>query len=151
MLTKKTVVRLADYLFESPRTHKSLVARRRRGKWRPFGFHVADDPTLAYLKRNIRDGRRMLLEYAHRAAATDLHLARLIEKFDALSPGAQRAVSLTDLCRYADVTPARFIAAVTKAALGIGHAGVLLALSCMDSLPAEVAFELEKAKVCTFG
>ena len=150
MLRKQIVVRLADYLLE-PRRRKSLVLHRRRGKWRPLGFHVPDDPTLAYLKRNVRDGRGMLLEYAHRAAGRDLKMVRLVEKFDALSPGAQRNVTLTDLCRYADVRPARFVAAVTGAALEMGHASVVLALACMEGIPPEVTFELEKLKVCTLG
>lgn len=150
MLTKKTVVRLAEYLLE-PSRGMNVVRRQPRGKWRPLGFHVPEDPTITYLKRYVRGGRNTLLEHAHRASAVDFEVARLIEKFEALSSGAQRNVSLTDLCRHSDVSPARFVAAVAKAALESGHADVLLALSCLDSIPVEVAFELEKLKVCTFG
>jgi hypothetical protein len=82
---------------------------------------------------------------ARQAALTDLVIARLVEKWDSLSPGAQKAVTLTDLCKFTGVAPARFIAATARAGYEIGTACVILALCSVDDLPvdAELALNAE--------
>jgi len=92
--------------------------------------------------RFLRDGKRALMGLARHAAIRDMVLIRLVEKWDALSEGAQKAVTLTDLCKFSNVTPARFIAAVVRAGGETKNASVVLTLSHMD-LPVEVELALE--------
>jgi len=122
------------------RAGTALVPRRYRpGKWKPLGarYHVPSDPTLLNVMRFLCDGKHALMGLARHAAATDLGIARLIEKWDALTPGAQKAVTLTDLCKFSDVMPARFIAATARAGCEIDNQSVIIALSCMN-LPTDV-------------
>ena len=138
-------VRLNPLLAESfPKACSRKVPHRRSGKWKPLGtrYHVPSDPTLLNLMRFLRDGKRALMGMARHAAIRDLVLIRLVEKWDALSAGAQRAVTLTDLCKFSNVTPARFIAAVVRAGGETKNASVVLTLSHMD-LPMEVELALE--------
>jgi hypothetical protein len=125
-------------LFAEPSTGASVkVPYRRSGKWKPLGVrkHVPSDPTLLKLSSFL--WKRDLMDYVRRAAATDLVITPLVEKWNALTPAAQRAVTLTDLCRVSGVTPARFISAAARGSVQAGHFCVLLALSVMD-LPEEV-------------
>jgi hypothetical protein len=125
-------------LFAEPSAGASVkVPYRRFGKWKPLGIrkHVSSDPTLLQLSNFL--WKRDLMEYVCRAAATDLVVVPLVEKWKALTPAAQRAVTLTDLCRASGVTPARFIAAAARGSVQTGHFSVLLALSIMD-LPEDV-------------
>lgn len=141
LLRRRTVmVRLVGPLNTRPKTARALVPRPyRHGKWKPLGarHHVPSDPTLRKLEGSLCDGKRALMGLARYAAATDLRIARLVEKWDALTPGAQKAVTLTDLCKFSDVTPARFIAAVARAGCEIDNCSVILVLFSMD-LPADV-------------
>ena len=120
------------------------VSHCRSGKWRPLGtrYHVPSDPTLLNLVRFLRDGKRALMGLARHAAIRDMVLVRLVEKWDALSAGAQKAVTLTDLCKSSNVTPTRFIAAVVRAGGETKNASVVLALSLLD-LPEEMNLALE--------
>jgi hypothetical protein len=137
---QSVMVRLVGPLNARPKTGTALVPRPYRfGKWKPLGvrYHVPSDPTLVNLARSLRDGKRALMGLARHAAAKDLVIARLIENWDALTPGAQKAVTLTDLCKFSRVTPARFIAATARAGCEIDNHSVIVLLSCMD-LPTDV-------------
>ena len=83
------------------------------------------DPTLLKLMRSLRNGKRVLMDLARHAAIRNMVLVRLVEKWDALSSSAQTAVTLTDLCKFSNVTPARFIAAVSRAGCEIGNMSVV--------------------------
>jgi hypothetical protein len=138
-------VRLNPLSVESfPTACPIKVSYRRFGKWKPLGacYHLPSDPTLLNLMRSLRDGKRSLMGLARHAAIRDTVLVRLVEKWDALSAGAQKAVTLTDLCKVSNVTPARFIAAVARAGCEIRNMSVVLVLSTMD-LPADVELALE--------
>ncbi len=127
-------------LFAEPLTGSSLkVTYRRFGKWKPLGVrnHVPSDPTLLKLSGLLRDGKRALMGYVCRAAATDLAIVPLVERWNALTPAAQRAVTLTDLCYVSSVTPASFISAAARGSVQLGQHSVLMALSIMD-LPEDV-------------
>lgn len=115
----------------------------RSGKWKPLGvkYHEPSHRTLLWLARSLRDGKRSLMAMARQAALTDLRVAGLVEKWDALSAGAQRAVTLTDLCKVSGVAPARFIAAVARAGCQIGNCSAVVALSSTE-LPPEVELAL---------
>ena len=63
---------------------------------------------------------------------------------DALSAGAQKAVTLTDLCKSAGVTPALFVASVLKADMDRGHIGVLTALLHAKDLPPDVELAISE-------
>jgi hypothetical protein len=129
-----------------PKTGERLVIRSyRSGKWKPLGVrhHVPSDPTLLNLMRSLRDGKRTLMGLARRAAASDLVLAPLIDKWDALTPGAQKVVTLSDFLKFAEVTPTRFLVGVARAAAETGDASVLAALSALD-LPDDVVLALEE-------
>ncbi len=119
------------------------VPHRRFGKWKPLGVrtHVPSDPTL--LKLSIFLGKRALMDYVSRTAATDLVIAPLVERWNALTPAARRAVTLTDLCCASRVTPSRFISAAARGSVQAGHACVLTALSIMD-LPEEVKLAIRE-------
>lgn len=67
----------------------------------------------------------------------------MVEKWDALSPGAQKAVTLTDLCKFTKVTPARFIAAIVVAAFETSNAAILVAIEAMNA-PADVALAVRQ-------
>jgi len=142
--TGRIWVRLNPLLIESFPIAVPIGVSKRFGKWKPLGarYHVPSDPTLLNLMRFLRDGKRALMGLARHAAVRDMALARMVEKWDALSAGAQKAVTLTDLCKFSNVTPARFIAAVVRAGGETGKAFVALVLSHMD-LPAEVELALE--------
>jgi hypothetical protein len=92
--------------------------------------------------RSLKDGKRTLMGLARHAAAKDPVLARLIDKWDALTPGAQKAVRLSDLLKFSDVTPNRFLVAVVRAAAESRDAAVLAAVSALD-LP-DVILALEE-------
>lgn len=140
------IVRLVGPVNEGPKTGTRLLPRRIRGKWRPLGakYHVPSDPTITYLIGCLRNGKPILMDLARHAAATDLRILRLIENWDKLSAGAQRAVTLTDLCKFSDVTPARFIAPVARAACETGHSTVIMALSTLKQLPPHVELALRE-------
>jgi hypothetical protein len=142
LVRRRTVmVRLAGQITPEPEFGAALVPRPYRyGKWKPLGarYHVPSDPTLLEVEGSLRDGKRTLMDLARQAAATDLVIARLVEKWDSLSPGKQKAVTLTDLCKFTSVTPARFIAATARAGYEIGNACVILVLCSMEDLPSEV-------------
>jgi len=129
-----------------PMAGRALVfPRRRSGKWKPLGVrhHAPSDPTLLNLMRCLRDGKRTLMSLARRAAASDLVIAGLIEKWDELTPGAQRGVSLSDFLKFAGVTPAHFLVAVARAAAETRNVAVLCALSALR-LPDNVVLALEE-------
>jgi hypothetical protein len=141
---RTVIVRLADQLTAGPNSGTTLIPRHYRyGKWKPLGtrHHVPSDPTLLKLEGSLRDGKHVLMNLARHAAATDLVIARLVEKWDTLSPGAQKAVTLTDLCKFTAVAPARFIVAVAQSGHETGNACVIVALIGMD-IPAEVDLAL---------
>src|SRR5882762_5199679 len=105
---------VANPLFAEPSTGSSMkVPYRRVAKWKPLGVrnHIPSDPTLLRLSGFLRDGKRALMGYVSRAAANDLVIVPLVERWSALTPAARRAVTLTDLCYVCGVTPARFISA----------------------------------------
>lgn len=138
-------VRLNPLLADSfPKAFSMKVSHRPSGKWKPLGtrYHVPSDPTLLHLMRSLRDGKRALMVLARHAAIRDMVLMRLVEKWDALSVAAQKAVTLTDLCKVSNVTPARFIAATVRAGAETKNFSVVLTLSQMD-LPEEVELALE--------
>ena len=116
-----------------------LPRQRRRGKWKPLGdkHHVPSDPTLLRVARFLKDGKCTLIDLARRAAITDQRMEWLIEKWDALTPSAQKVATLTDLCKFSEVSPARFIAATARAGCEIDNHCVIIALS-NGNIPAEV-------------
>ena len=131
-------------MFAEPLTDSSMrVPHRRFGKWKPLGVrhHVLSDPTLLKLSSFL--GKRILMDYVRRAAATDLVITPLVERWNVLTPAAQRAVTLTDLCYVSRVTPARFISAAARGSVQVGHACVLMALSMMD-LPEDVKLAVQE-------
>jgi hypothetical protein len=78
-----------------------------------------------------------------RAAATYLEVALLVEEWDSLTPAAQRAVTLTDLCRASRITPATFIEAAAAGCCQAGDRCVLIALQKMD-LPEDVELAVNR-------
>lgn len=146
LVRRRTVmVRLTETLTPEPKTGTTLFPRRHRyGKWKPLGVrnHVPSDPTLLKIEGSLRDGKRTLMGLARQAALADIVIARLVEKWDSLSPGAKKAVTLTDLCKFTGVTPARFIAATARAGYEIGNACVILALCSVKDLPVDVELAL---------
>lgn len=122
------------------------VPHRRFGRWKPLAVrnHVPSDPTLLKLSSFL--GKRALMDYVRRAAATDLVITPLVERWNVLTPAAQRAVTLTDLCHICGVTPARFISAAARGSIQVGHACVLVALSIMD-LPKDVELAVHECFV----
>ena len=128
---EEVLIRVIGELTPQPRTGAELVFPKRRSKkWRPLGarHHVPSDPILLTLMRFLRDGKRTLMGLARHAAKTDLVILRLLERWDRLSAGARKAVTLTDLLKFSGVTPARFIAAIVGAAWETTDGAVIEAL-----------------------
>ncbi len=120
-----------------PTAESRKLSGRRFGRWRPLGVrhHVQADPVLMKLASFL--GKRDLMSYIRLAASTDFAAARLWKKWASLSPAAQGAVTLWDLCHACSVTRAVFVGAVAQGSVRAGHATVLLALERMD-LPEDV-------------
>jgi hypothetical protein len=116
---------------------------QRFGKRKPLGArnHVPSDPTLFKISSFL--GKSVLMDYVRQAASTNPEAALLIEKWDRLTPAAQRAVTLTDLCHACSVTPASFIGAAAKGCLRVGDRCVLMALQGME-LPDDMARAVRK-------
>ncbi len=113
------------------------VPYRRFGKWKPLGtrHHVQSDPTLHKLSSFL--GKRALMDYVRRAAFTNPDVVSLVEKWDSLTPAAQRAATLTDLCHVSALSRADFIGAAARGCCQAGDRCVLIALQNME-LPQDV-------------
>ncbi len=120
-----------------PTAESRKSSGRRFGRWRPLGVRhrVPADPILIKLASFL--GKRELMSYVRLAASTDFAAVRLWNKWASLSPAAQRAVTLSDLCHACSVTRAEFVGAVAQGSVRDGHATVLVALQGMD-LPEDV-------------
>jgi hypothetical protein len=137
-------VRLNPLLVESISTGCSVkISHRRFGKWKPLGirYHIQSDPTLRKLSSFL--GKSALMAYVRRAASTILEVAPVAEKWDSLTPAAQRAVTLTDLCFVCGVTPADFLAAAARGCCQAGDRCVLIALESMV-LPRDMELAISK-------
>src|SRR5713226_2094851 len=97
-----------------PTAESRKLSVRCSGRWKPLGarHHVPADPVLMKLASFL--GKRNLMSYVRLAASTDFAAARLWYKWASLSPAAQGAVTLSDLCRACSVPRAEFVGPVAQ-------------------------------------